>query len=118
MNPPPSQVPQVTVRIGVGKICLGVFLGVVLAVFVLFFLAEGPQVWARHFSQSDRPRGPEYIVITRAVPVQMSYGNVILPGGAMFNLSRNAYYAGVVEVNYQGEIVRIPVEATTLVDQW
>jgi hypothetical protein len=110
--------PPITVRISVGKICLGVFLGIVLAVFFLFFLAEGPQVWNRNFSQTDRARGPEYIVITREVPVKMSYGNIILPGGAMLVLSRNAHYAGVVEVSYQGEIIRIPVEATTLVDQW
>jgi hypothetical protein len=48
----------------------------------------------------------------------MSYGNVILPGGATLVLSRNAYYAGVVEVRYQDEIVRIPIEATTLSEQW
>ena len=106
--------PPITVRISVGKICLGVFLGIVLAVFFLFFLAESSRVWNRHGASY-----PEYfVIITRPVPIKMSYGNVILPGGEMLVLSRNAYYAGVVEASYQGEIIRIPVEATTLVDQW
>jgi hypothetical protein len=106
--------PPITVRISVGKICLGVFLGIVLAVFFLFFLAEGPQVWNRH----SAPYPEYFVIITRPVPIKMSYGNVILPGGETLVLSRNAYYAGVVEVQYQGEIVRIPIEATTLSEQW
>ncbi len=111
MNPPPPPIPA---GISVGKICAGVFLGIVLAVFFVFFLVESPQVWNRHGAPS-----PEYfVIITRPVPVKMSYGNIILPGGATLVLSRNAYYAGVVEVRYQDEIVRIPIEATTLSEQW
>ena len=87
-----------------------------MAVFFLFFLAESPRVWNRHFSQTDNGKCPEYILLTRAVPVKMSYGDVILPGGAMLIFSRNAYYAGVVEARYKGEIIRIPVEATTLAE--
>jgi hypothetical protein len=111
VNPPP---PEVSVRISVGKICVGVFLGIMMAAFFLFFLVQSPRVWNGHGAPS-----PEYfVIITRPVPVKMSYGNIILPGGVMLVLSRNAYYAGVVEARYQGEIVRIPIEATTLSEQW
>ena len=111
---PVESPPPVTVRISVGKICVGVFLGIVLAALFLFFLVESPQVWNRHGASC-----PAYcVIITRPVPVKMSYGNIILPGGVMLVLSRNAYYAGVVEAQYQGEIVRIPIEATTLSERW
>ena len=104
----------VNVRISVGRICAGVFLGIVMAVVFLFFLVPGPHAWHGWGASC-----PEYFVITtRAVPVKMSYGNIMLPGGETLLLSRNAYYAGVVEVRYQGEIVRVPIEATTLAEQW
>ena len=90
------------------------FLGIIAAAFFLFFLVESPRAWN---SRGESSR--EYFVITtRAVPIKMSYGNIILPGGETLVLSRNAYYAGVVEARYQGEIVRIPIEATTLAEQW
>jgi hypothetical protein len=92
-----------------------VFLGIIAAAFFLFFLVESPRAW----NGSRGGSCPEhFVIITRPVPIKMSYGNIILSGGETLLLSRNAYYAGVVEVRYQGEIVRIPIEATTLAEQW
>jgi formate-dependent nitrite reductase cytochrome c552 subunit len=99
----------------VGKICAGVFLGIVLAVFFLLFVADCHTTVSNSAAQSRPILHNEYVTITRAVEVETSDGKVML--GAGLRLSTLRIYDKAVDAEYRGETVRIPIWDTNLATQ-